>query len=93
MPKMVAGAKKMHLDESLFEDNEGNVKSKVKAFLKDQLNDFNLNLAFVVHDSIPEYNTELCAEDTFDASMYELDKAELNYINALVNVLFANEAK
>jgi hypothetical protein len=93
MPKMVAGAKKMHLDESLFEDNEGDVKSKVKAFLKDQLSEFNDNLAFVVHASIPEYNPDLCAEDAFDASMYELDKAELNYINALVNVLFANEAK
>lgn len=93
MPKMVTGAKKMHLDESLFEDNEGDVKSKVKAFLKDQLSEFNDNLAFVVHASIPEYNPDLCTEDAFDASMYDLDKVELNYINALVNVLFANEAK
>lgn len=92
-PKMVAAAKKLKLDESLFEDIDVSVKSKVKSFLLKKLDEFEDNIANVVASEIPEYDSSLCAEDTLHPAVKACDEAGYFYIKALVNSLFANTIK
>ena len=94
-PKMVIGAKKMKLDEALFEDVFGTTKpSNDKRYdeIREKLKDWFVNKimhmegktqAFELEEIIPGYDSKWCVEtDTF-----ELEEARDNYIEAFINAL------
>lgn len=86
--------KAMHLSEKLFEDTSFSVEEDVENFLIDRLGEqFEDNIAMVVSSNVPDYDPSWCEEAVGDFPILEsrLLKAQMNYVRALVNMLFANK--
>lgn len=69
------------------------VKNLVYEYLYDKIDEINDNLAYVLHDAIPDYDVEWCIEDGLHDLVGKSEDAEDNYISALIDVLFANAPK
>lgn len=86
--------KAMHLSEHLFEDITSSIKEEVENFLIEYLGEkFADNIAMVVSSNVPDYDPSWCAAAVGDFNTLEsrLVKAQMSYIRALVNMLFAEK--
>ena len=91
-PKMVPGAKKLKLDESLFESHS-TLKDNIRDYLRDKLvNVFEDELAYEIDYAFEEYSSDLCADDASADVSIRCQNAAEEYIEATIDLLFANEA-
>lgn len=86
--------KAMHLSEKLFEDSSSSIKEEVENFLIEYLGEqFEDNIAMIVSSNVPDYDPSWCAAAVGDFTTLEsrLIRAQMSYIRALVNILFAEK--
>ena len=81
---------KLVVNESKLTEDINSVKELVYSYLYDKIADINDNLAYTLHDAIPEYDADWCIEDGLHDLVGKSEDAEDNYIQSLVDVLFAN---
>ena len=81
---------KLVVNESKLTEDINSVKELVYSYLYDKIADINDNLAYTLHDAIPEYDVDWCIEDGLHDLVGKSEDAEDNYIQSLVDVLFAN---
>lgn len=85
--------KSMHLSEKLFEDTNLSVKEEVEEFLTELTGELEDNLAIRVASKVDSYEPEWCEAVVGDYPRIEerLRKAQDNYVNALIDMLFAEK--
>ena len=85
--------KSMHLSEKLFEDTNLSVKEEVEEFLTELTGELEDNLAMRVASKVGSYEPEWCEAVVGDHPRIEerLRRAQDNYINALIDMLFAEK--
>ena len=85
--------KSMHLSEKLFEDTNYSIKEEVEEFLTELTGELEDNLAMKVASKVDSYEPEWCEAVVGDYPRIEerLRKAQDNYVNALLDMLFAEK--
>lgn len=81
---------KLVVNESKLAEGISDVKNLVYEYLYDKLTDLNDNLAYALHDEIPEYDIDWCVQDGLDDLVGNSELAQDEYVDALMKVLFAN---
>ena len=81
---------KLVVNESKLTEDAQAVRELVSEYLNDKLVDLNDNLAFTIAKDIPDYDPEWCNEEGFGDLADAADLAQDEYIEALLNLLFAN---
>jgi len=81
---------KLVVNESVLTEDANSVKNLVVSYLQDSLVDFNDNLAYTVHDAIPEYDVDWCDDDGMSELADKANMTQDEYIDAIANLLFAH---
>ena len=81
---------KLVVNESVLTEDANSVKNLVVSYLQDSLVDFNDNLAYTVHDAIPEYDVDWCDDDGMSELADRANMTQDEYIDAIANLLFAH---
>ena len=81
---------KLVVNESVLTEDANSVKNLVVSYLQDSLVDFNDNLAYTVHDAIPEYDVDWCDDDGMSEFADRANMTQDEYIDAIANLLFAH---
>ena len=81
---------KLVVNESVLTEDANSVKNLVISYLQDSLVDFNDNLAYTVHDAIPEYDVDWCDDDGMSEFADRANMTQDEYVDAIANLLFAH---
>ena len=81
---------KLVVNESVLTEDANSVKNLVISYLQDSLVDFNDNLAYTVHDAIPEYDVDWCDDDGMSELADRANMTQDEYVDAIANLLFAH---
>ena len=81
---------KLVVNESKLTEDVWHVRELVYGWLYDHLLDLNDNLAQQLHYEIPEYDVDWCSEDGMGDMSYKVEEDMDEYVNSLINLLFAN---
>ena len=72
------------------EEDVNSVRNKVSDYLLDAMFELNDNLAYRIADAVKGYNPEWCEADGWSSLVNVASYAEGDYVEALLDILFAN---
>lgn len=81
---------KLVVNESVLTEDANSVKNLVISYLQDSLIDFNDNLAYTIHDAIPEYDVDWCDDDGMSEFADRANMTQDEYVDAIADLLFAH---